>query len=76
MHLSFDYENHFIDKEQFNLYQYFEITKLTKGDTFGELAFQHSDNKRTASIMTLTDTILGYLTKTCWCHSFPSILIK
>ena len=76
MHLSFDYENHFIDKEQFNLYQYFEITKLTKGDTFGELAFQHSDNKRTASIMTLTDTILGYLTKTDYQLSISDIELK
>ena len=40
------------------MFQYFEITKLKKGDTFGELALQHPDNKRTGTIMTYTDAQL------------------
>ena len=76
MHSSFDFENNFFDKEQFNLFQYFEITKKTKGDTFGELALQHSDNKRTGTIMTLTDTVLGYLTKNDYDLSISNIELK
>ena len=76
MHISFDFENYFCDKEEFTLFQYFEITKLKKGDTFGELALQHSDNKRTGTIMTYTDTVLGYLSKNDYELSISDIELK
>ncbi len=50
-------------KEQFIIYLYYEIIQKNKGDTFGELALQHEDSKRTATILTNTDCILGYLSK-------------
>ena len=50
-------------KEQYIIYLYYEIVQKNKGDTFGELALQHEDSKRTATILTNTDCILGYLSK-------------
>ena len=76
MHFSFDFENYFVEKEDFNLFQYFEITKLRKGDSFGELALQHQDNKRTATIMTLTDSVLGYLSKNDYDLSLSDIELR
>ena len=76
MHISFDFENYFFDKKEFTLFQYFEITKLKKGDTFGELALQHSDNKRTGTVMTYTDTVLGYLSKNDYELSISDIELK
>ena len=56
-------EKHFTKRETFLIYSYYEIIQKNKGDTFGELALQHEDSKRTATIVTNTDCILGYLSK-------------
>ena len=56
-------EDQFTKKEQYTIYQYYEIVQKNKGDTFGELALQHENSKRTATIVTNTDCILGYLSK-------------
>ena len=50
-------------KDNLILFQYFEITKKKAGDSFGELALQREDNKRTGTIITLTDCILGILSR-------------
>ena len=34
------------------------------GDSFGELALQREDNKRTGSALISSDSILGYLSRT------------
>ena len=58
------------NKMQFIIYLYYEIVQKNKGDTFGELALQHEDSKRTATIVTNTDCILGYLLK----HDYEACL--
>ena len=52
-----------IRKEKMTIFQYFEITKKVEGDIFGELALQHEDNKRTATMITTKDSVFGYLSK-------------
>ena len=52
-----------VEEEQYVIYIYHEIVQKNKGDTFGELALQHEDSKRTATILATNDIILGYLTK-------------
>ena len=76
MHKSIKCENDISESEEFYLFQYFEITKKKKGDTFGELALQHSDNQRTGTIITLSDTVLGYLTKNDYDLSLSNIELK
>ena len=56
-------EDESIEKENYSIYLYHEIVQKKNGDTFGELALQHEDSKRTATIVTNTDVILGYLSK-------------
>ena len=53
----------FAKKEELLLFKYFEITKKKAGDSFGELALQREDNKRTGTIITLTDCTLGILSR-------------
>ena len=69
-------EDEFVEKEQFIIFVYHEIVQKTKGDTFGELALQHEDSKRTATIITNTDIILGYLTKSDYEACLSEIEIK
>ena len=76
MHLSIKCESHTAEKEEFNLFQYYEITKKKRGDTFGELALQHDDNQRTGTVMTLSDTVLGYLTKNDYDMSLSDIELR
>ena len=76
MHKSINCEENYEDKEEFNLFQYFEITKKKKGDTFGELALQHDDNRRTGTIMTLSDSVLGYLSRVDYDLSLSDIELK
>ena len=76
MHKSIKCENDISENEEFYLFQYFEIAKKKKGDTFGELALQHSDNQRTGTIITLSDTVLGYLTKNDYDLSLSNIELK
>ena len=56
-------EDPFSEKDEYTIFLYYEIVQKNKGDTFGELALQHEDSKRTATILTNTDCILGYLSK-------------
>ena len=76
MHKSIKCEDYYKDKEDFNLFQYFEITKKKRGDTFGELALQHDDNRRTGTIMTLSEAVLGYLSRNDYDLSLSDIELK
>ena len=50
-------------KYNFTLWEYVEVTKLGEGKCFGEIALQREKNKRTATIITLTDCLFGILQK-------------
>ena len=50
-------------KEKLTIFQYFEITKKVEGDIFGELALQHEDCKRTATMIVTKDSVFGCLSK-------------
>ena len=50
-------------KHNFSLWKYVEIIKLGKGKSFGEIALQSNKNKRTATIIALTDCFFGILEK-------------
>ena len=52
-----------VKKDKITIFQYFEITKKVEGDIFGELALQHADSKRTATLITTKDSVFGYLSK-------------
>jgi CRP-like cAMP-binding protein len=45
------------------VYEYHQIASLTTGQTFGELALENPNNKRTATIVTKEDTHFGLLNK-------------
>ena len=60
----------FDKKENIIIYQYFEITRKREGDIFGELALQHNDNKRTATMICTKDSVFGYLSK----HDYSNCL--
>ena len=65
-----------IEEDQYVIYIYHEIVQKNKGDTFGELALQHEDNKRTATILANTDIILGYLSKNDYEACLKEIQLK
>ena len=69
-------EKYDIDKEKYIIYKYLEISQKNKGETFGELALQHEDSKRTATIITNTDCILGYLSKSAYQTCLSEIELK
>lgn len=50
-------------KYRFTLWKYAEVIKLGEGKCFGEIALQRERNKRTATVITLTDCLLGILQK-------------
>ena len=64
------------EKERYIIYKYQDIVQKFKGDTFGELALQHEDSKRTATIITNTDCILGYLSKGAYETCLSEIELK
>ena len=64
------------DKEKYIIYKYHDIVQKNKGDTFGELALQHEDSKRTATIIANTDCILGYLSKSAYETCLSEIELK
>ena len=70
------YEQYDIEKEKYIIYKYIEIAQKNKGETFGELALQHEDSKRTATIITNTDCILGYLSKSAYQTCLSEIELK
>ena len=76
IHLSIKCESHIGENEEFNLFQYYEITRKKRGETFGELALQHDDNQRTGTVMTISDTVLGYLTKSDYDMSLSDIELR
>lgn len=45
------------------VYKYVEIVLLKDGNIFGDIALQNSSNKRTATIITKTNSVFGTLTK-------------
>lgn len=65
-----------IKKEKITVFQYFEITKKVEGDIFGELALQHEDNKRTATLITTKDSVFGYLSKSDYNFCLRGIEMK
>ena len=69
-------ENLYKDKEKYIIYKYHDIVQKNKGDTFGELALQHEDSKRTATIIANTDCILGYLSKSAYETCLSEIELK
>ena len=64
------------DINRYIIYKYHDIVLKNKGDTFGELALQHEDSKRTATIITNTDCIFGYLTKSAYEACLSEIELK
>lgn len=66
----------YIKKDLYSIFQYFEIGKKKIGDIFGELALLHSDNKRTGTIMTTTDCILGFLSRDDYNNSLHDIEVR
>ena len=64
------------EKERYLIYKYHDIVQKFKGDTFGELALQHEDSKRTATIITNTDCIIGYLSKNAYETCLSEIELK
>ena len=50
-------------KHIFSLWKYAEIIKLGKGKCFGEIALQNVKNRRTATVIALTDCLFGTLGK-------------
>ena len=65
-----------IKKEKITIFQYFEIIKKEKGDIFGELALQHEDSKRTATLITTKDSVFGYLSKSDYNHCLRGIEVR
>ena len=66
----------YIQKDLYTIFQYFEIGKKKIGDIFGELALLHSDNKRTGTIMTTTDCVLGFLSRDDYNNSLHDIEVR
>ena len=63
------------DMENFKTTTY-EITKKKEGDTFGELALQHNDNKRTGTMIATKDLVLGYLSKNDYNNCLRGVEMK
>ena len=66
----------YIKKDIYSVYKYFQIDKKKVGDIFGELALLHNDNKRTGTIITQTDCILGFLSREDYNNSLHDIEVK
>ena len=54
---------HFCKKDPLIIFQYFEVAKKKIGDSFGELALQREDSKRTGTVLITSDCTLGYLSR-------------
>ena len=74
-HIPIQNEN-IIKKEELIIFQYFEIYKKKVGDSFGELALQKEDNKRTGTALTASDCTLGCLTRTDYNLYLADIEVK
>ena len=76
VHPSLKYCDKYSKKEKLTVFQYFEVTKKKEGDTFGELALQHNDNKRTGTMIATKDLVLGYLSKTDYNNCLRGVEMK
>jgi CRP-like cAMP-binding protein len=76
VHPSLKYCDKYSKKEKLTVFQYFEITKKKEGDTFGELALQHNDNKRTGTMIATKDLVLGYLSKNDYNNCLRGVEMK
>ena len=65
-----------LKKEKVSIFQYFEITKKVEGDIFGDLALQHDDNKRTATMITTKNSVFGILSKNDYIYCLKGIGMK
>ena len=63
-------------RELITVFQYFEITRKKEGDIFGELALQHNDNKRTATMIATKDSVFGYLSKNDYNNCLRGVEMK
>ena len=66
----------FSKKDLMIIFQYFEITKKKVGESFGELALQREDNKRTGTVMISKNSILGYLSRNDYNSYLGEIEVK
>ena len=66
----------FSKKDLLIFYQYFEIARKKAGDSFGELALQREDNKRTGTALITTDCVLGYLSRSDYNAFLGEIEVK
>ena len=63
-------------KENITIFKYFEITRKKEGDIFGELALQHNDNKRTATMIVTKDSVFGILSKNDYNNCLKGVEMK
>ena len=61
-----------IDLVEFKLFEYIELTNLTEGDIFGEIALQNTTKKRTATIISNEECVFGTLTKNLYNYCLRS----
>ena len=52
------------------VYKYSEVTTLSEGEVFGDVALRNSQKTRTASIITINDCVFGTLTKNAYEQCF------
>ena len=57
------------EKKMFLIYDYHRVTELSSGEMFGDQALSNSTSKRTATIITLTESHFGYLTSEIYDHT-------
>ena len=73
---SFLVSDKYLKKEHITIFQYFEITRKKEGDIFGELALQHNDNKRTATMIATKDSVFGILSKNDYNNCLRGVEMK
>ena len=69
-------EEDFDKKGEFTLLKYIEIKRKKAGESFGELALQREDNKRTGTIITSTDCTFGVLSRNDYVANLKDIDAK
>lgn len=52
------------------VYKYSEVTTLSEGEIFGDIALRNTQKKRTASIITINDCVFGTLTQAAYDQCF------
>lgn len=65
------------DKEQaVTIFEYFEVIKLSHANSFGEIALQSQNSKRSATIICLEDCVFGTLSREAYNASIKDIQTK